>query len=376
MSPRRSSDQPLSVGLDATPMLGQRTGIGHTVGALVDALRRRDALSLSAYAVTWTGRDRLADLLPEGVTPATRPVPARLVRRMWRRFDHPRIERWTGPLDVVHATNFVAPPTRGATVVTVHDLTCVHLPELCTPDTLEYPALIRRALDRGATVHVVSDTVGAEVRAAFSLPSERVVRIYPGLMPLPPGDATSGRRIAGCDRYVLALGTLEPRKNLDALVRAFDVAAAGDRALGLVIAGPEGWGTDRVHAAIGAARSSDRITVLGYVEERARADLLAGATLFAYPSRYEGFGHPPLEAMRAGVPVVAARAGALPEVLGDAALLVDPADEAELAAAITRAVNDPTTGAELATRGRARCQQYTWSQTAAELDRLYHRIAT
>lgn len=369
-------DQPLRVAVDATPLLGPRTGIGHTVGALLDALRRRDALTISAYGVTWSGRDRLAELVPPGVSAATRPFPARLARRLWRRVDHPRIERWTGPVDVVHATNFVAPPSRAATVVTVHDLTCVHLPELCTSDTLAYPDLIRRAIHRGATVHVVSDTVGAEVREAFSIPGERVVRVYPGPMPLPAGEPSSGQRIAGHDRFVLALGTVEPRKNLDALVRAFDLVADDDRTLGLVIAGPEGWGADRVYAAISAARSSPRITVLGYVDERARADLLAATTAFAYPSLYEGFGHPPIEAMRAGVPVVAARAGALPEVLGDAALLVDPGDDDEIADALRRAATDDVLRSTLVERGMDRSGRFSWTRTAAELDGLYHRIAT
>jgi alpha-1,3-rhamnosyl/mannosyltransferase len=245
---------------------------------------------------------------------------------------------------------------------------------MCTADVLRYPRLIRRALDRGATVHVVSDFVGAEVRAEFGLPPERIVRVYPGLRPTEGGDPAAGRRLARADRYVLALGTVEPRKNLPTLVRAFDVAAGALADLHLVVAGPDGWDRDAFKAARAAARHGDRIRRLDYVSENDRRDLVAGAALFAYPSHYEGFGHPPLEAMAAGIPVVAGDAGALPEVLGDAALLVDPGDEAALAEALVAGLDDKTLRAALAARGRERVTRYSWERAADELARLYHRL--
>ncbi|MGQ0805384.1 MAG: glycosyltransferase family 4 protein, partial [Actinomycetota bacterium] len=218
--------------------------------------------------------------------------------------------------------------------------------------------------------------VGAEVRAEFALPPEQVVRVYPGLRPTEGGDPAAGRRLARADRYVLALGTVEPRKNLPALVRAFDVAAETSADLYLVVAGPDGWDLDAFTAAVAAARHGDRIHRLGYVSEADRRDLVAGAALFAYPSHYEGFGHPPLEAMAAGIPVVAGDAGALPEVLGDAAMLIDPDDEAALADALVAGLDDETLRAELAARGRERVTRYSWERAADELARLYHRLQT
>jgi len=368
------SGRPVRVAVDATPLLGHRTGIGHSTAALLEELADRLDVTLRAYAVTWSGRRNLATLVPHGVTPCARRVPARAARWLWRRADHPRIERWTGPVDVVHGTNFVAPPSRAPAIVTVHDLTCVRFPELCTSDTLEYPRLLRRALDRGAVVHVVSDTVADEVRDTFSLAADRVVRIYPGVMSVTGGDPASGRALSGRDRYVLALGTIEPRKNLEALVRAFDAVAADDDTLGLVLAGPDGLGASRVHDAIAGARSAARITTLGYVDDPTRADLLAGSTAFAYPSLYEGFGHPPLEAMSVGIPVVATRAGALGEVLGDAALLVDPSDDDALASGLARVVTESALRDELVERGRTRTQRYSWTASADEMAALYRRV--
>lgn len=343
---------------------------------LLEALARRDDVDVHAYALTWRGRDALAATVPAGIRASTRPIPARVVREFWERgLVRPRAEDWTGPVDVVHATNFVAPPARAPVVVTVHDVTFLRSPELCTPDTLRYPRLIRRAIDRGAVVHTPSEFVAAEVRELLGAPADRVVAIHSGVPRVRDGDGARGRALAGRLRYVLALGTIEPRKNLTTLVRAFDRVAASDPDLGLVLAGPPGWDFARVQSAIDAIATRDRVVQTGFVAERDRADLLAGATAFAYPSVYEGFGFPPLEAMHCGVPVVAGDAGALPEVLGDAAVLVPPEDVDALAAAIRGLVDaDDPARAEYVRRGHERVGRYDWDTTAARMVDLYRSL--
>jgi glycosyltransferase involved in cell wall biosynthesis len=343
---------------------------------LVTGLARRDDVEVRAYALTWRGRHALTAAVPPGVTAATRPIPARVVRECWERGTaRPRAEDWTGPVDVVHATNFVAPPARAPVVVTVHDVTFVRFPELCTPDTLRYPALLRRAIGRGAVIHTPSEFVAGEVRELLHAPADRVVAVPSGVPDVRDGDAGRGHLLAGGDRYVLALGTIEPRKNLTALVRAFDGIAADDADARLVLAGPAGWDAARVQSAIDASHARERIVQTGFVAERERADLLAGATVFAYPSVYEGFGFPPLEAMRCGVPVVAGDAGALPEVLGDAARLVDPQDVDGLADAIVGLLEPGDAREELRRRGTARVARYDWTTTTARMVELYRRLA-
>jgi glycosyltransferase involved in cell wall biosynthesis len=343
----------------------------------VAALARRDDVTVHAYALTWRGRDALAASVPAGIRTTTRPIPARVVHECWERgLARPRAEDWTGPVDVVHATNFIAPPARAPVIVTVHDVTFLRFPELCTPDTLRYPGLVRRAIDRGAVVHTPSEFVAAEVRELLGAPAGRVVAIHSGVPAVRDGDAARGRALARHDRYVLALGTIEPRKNLTTLVRAFDRVAVDEPDLGLVLAGPPGWDAPRVQAAIDAATARDRVVQTGFVTERDRADLLAGAAVFAYPSVYEGFGFPPLEAMQCGVPVVAGNAGALPEVLGDAALLVEPTDVDALAAAIATFVDpDADERPTRITRGRERAARYDWDATAARMVELYRSLA-
>jgi glycosyltransferase involved in cell wall biosynthesis len=366
----------LRVALDAIPVIDERTGVGQFTAQLLFGLANRDDLEAIGYAVTRTGRRPLAGLLPPGIRPATSWMPARVAHRAWKRVPWPTIEHWTGPVDVVHATNFVAPPSRAPVVVTVHDLAFATMPELCRPETRSYGPLLRRALARGAVVHAVSDYVSEALREHFAVPDDRVTRIYEGAAPMmTAGDPAAGQQLAGSARYVLAIGTIEPRKNLPRLVRAFDSGAVGSTDALLVVAGPDGWGTSAFAAAVAATSAPDRIRRLGYVTDRQRADLLAGASALAYPSLDEGFGHPPLEAMAAGVPVVAARAGALPEVTGGAALLVDPTDEDALADALTRVLDDDAFRAELVARGRARADEFPWSRCVDELATLYHRVA-
>jgi glycosyltransferase involved in cell wall biosynthesis len=170
---------------------------------------------------------------------------------------------------------------------------------------------------------------------------------------------------------------VEPRKDHPTLVRAF-AADAHSGPLGgvrLVLAGPDGWGTEALDAALARSPAADRVTRLGWVDDAARADLLAGASVLAYPSRYEGFGLPPLEAMAAGVPVVATAVGAVPEVVGDAAVLVPPGDPEALAEALRAVLLDAEQADDLRRRGRARVAAFDWDRTVDGLVDLYRDAA-
>jgi glycosyltransferase involved in cell wall biosynthesis len=369
----------MRLAVDATALLGARTGVGVVTNELLARLGREPDLDVVAYAVTWRGRGELDALLPDGVRAGHRPMAARPLRAAWSRADVPPLEWWTGRVDVVHGPNYVVPPARAAQLVSVHDLTFVHHPELCTADTLAYPVLIRRALRRGATIHTGSAFVATEIADVFDVDVADVVVVPYGATRLPATeadtDAATGRTLAGADRYVLALGTVEPRKDLPSLVRAFDAIATSHADLCLVIAGPDGWGSAALDAARDASPNRDRIRRLGWVTDREALALLRGAAVYAYPSVYEGFGLPPLEAMAAGTPVVCSTAGSLPEVVGDAAVTVAPADADALADALGRVLDDDALVAELHDRGERRAAGFTWDRTADGLVDTYRRLA-
>jgi len=359
----------LRVALDATPLLGDRTGVGNAVAGTLRALAARRDLHVGAYGLTLTGWRALPAALPAGVQPASLPMPAGPLLRLWAHVDIPRAELWTGTVDVVHGTNFVVPPARrAARLVSVWDMTPVRFPQLATATSRRYPHLIRRAVRAGAWVHTGSSFVAAEIVEHFGVPPERVKVVPPGVdRPASRQPKTGGRP------YVLGLGRVEPRKDFPGLVRAFDELAGSHPDLELVVAGPPGWDEDRLGQAVRASPYRDRIRRLGWVDDA--ASLIAGAQVFAYPSLYEGFGLPPLEAMALGVPVVATSAGAVPEVVGEAALLVAPGDTAALAGALERLLSDAAARAELVAAGERRAGLFTWEACAEGLVDAYRQLA-
>ena len=365
------SARSVAVAMDATPLLGVRTGVGESVAGFLTAVSSDPGLDVTGYALSAAGARGLPEQLPDSVRAGrTLPIPADALLRAWAHLDHPTIERWTGPVDVVHGAIFVVPPSRrGARLVTVHDLTPVRFPELCSPTSLRYPALIRRALDHGASVHTVSQAMADEVMAHFGVDRDRVHVIHNGLTPLPPPRAHGEAE----PPYILAIGTVEPRKGLPDLVAAFDRIADAIPDVHLKIVGPSGWGEHALTTALHSARHAARIQRTGWIDDR--SSLVAGARLLAYPSLYEGFGLPPLEAMSLGVPVVTTSAGAIPEVVGDAAVVVAPRDVAALAEALLQVAQDAATRDRLITAGRERVRAFSWQRAGRQLSQLYRRLA-
>ncbi|HEU5004231.1 MAG TPA: glycosyltransferase family 1 protein [Actinomycetota bacterium] len=356
----------MRVALDAAPLLNARTGVGHYTGALLEHLEAADpSLEVTLFAV---GRQR--DALEARHVRRLR-VPARLAASGWDRVPWVPGEALTGRVDVVHGTNFWVPPLRRRNgVVTIHDLTFLLYPEFCTPPVRRYRWILPKVLARCRVVITPSATVADQVAAELGVERVRIVVTPEGVR---PGARVLGSPGGTTSSYVLFIGTQEPRKNLDRLIRAF--AQLRDLDVRLILAGPAGWGGGDPLVLADSLGIAGRVQTVGYLPDRELALLLAGARAFVFPSLYEGFGLPPLEAMAAGVPVVAAAAGSLPEVLGDAPVWCDPLDVSSIADAVRRVVSDETVRAQAVERGRAQAARYTWEATAARTIDAYRMVA-
>lgn len=360
----------MSVAVDATPLLGQRSGVGEFVVGLLGGLGRDGEVDAGAFAVSWRRRHRAREQLPGGVSFIDRPLPARPIHLSWRTTSLPPFEWVAHGYQVVHGTNFVVPPTRTmGKVVTVHDLTFLHYPQYCHPSVLRYGPLVRMALSQGAFVHTPSAYVRDEVIEAFSLEASRVVAVPHGV---PVGFHEYSENLEVHENpFILSLSTLEPRKGIVDLLHAFSEVAAHDRAVELWIAGGKGWGTQEFDEVLARSPFKDRVRLLGYVDEGTRRWLLKSARVFVYPSHYEGFGFPPLEAMAMGTPVVTTSVGALPEVLGDSAMFVPSRDPTALARALVEVLTQQETAQDLRAKGYLRVKSYDWNRCATGMIELY-----
>lgn len=361
------------VALDVTPLLGVRTGIGRSVEEVVAALERvPDGPRLRPYAL---GRPRHRADLPAGARLV--PVPTRLLLAAWARADRPRVDRWVPGAQVLHATAFVAPPSRLPTLVTVHDCAFALHPDTVAPTVLGFGRLLRRAVARGASVHTTTAQVAGELEELLGIDLRAAGRLTVVPFAVPRLGPTVVAPAAG-PPYVLALGTLEPRKNLPMLVRAFGALAGRRPDLELVLAGPDGPDGEAVRTAVATLPTATgrRVRLPGVVDGPTRDRLLAGAAVLAYPSLYEGFGFPVLEAMTVGTPVVAADLPALREVAADGALYADGRDPEALADALERVLEDRLLREDLVRRGRAVAAGYSWDRTAAGLTAVYERLAS
>jgi len=279
---------------------------------------------------------------------------------------------------IFHSTKLLYPPRRLRLTATLHDMTCWLLPEFHQPaNVAAEKRFAERIWKRAAGLIAVSESTRRDAVAILNLNPDTIQVIYPGVaepfLKSTAATAATTRDKYGLQRpYVLFVGTIEPRKNLGRLLDAWQALRASVREqFDLVIAGPEGWHSGATMARLRAPGAGLRY--LGYVPEPDLAGITAGATVFAYPSLYEGFGFPVVQAMAAGVPVITSNLSSLPEVTGGAAQLIDPRSVAELSAAMDRLLTSPATRAQLASAGRTQAHRFCWEQCARRSMEFFER---
>lgn len=277
-----------------------------------------------------------------------------------------------GRWDVLHASQMVhRPPRRMRLTATVHDMTCWSMPGLHRARNVEATRSFgERVLPCADALIAVSECTRQDAIRILGLDPDRIVTIYPGIDPR-FFDAAPARR---GKPYFLYVGTIEPRKNIGTLLDAWAGLSGSIREqYELVIAGPEGWGVGGTMARLRAGAPGVRY--IGYVPEQDLPALTAGAAAFVYPSIYEGFGFPVAQALAAGVPVITSNVSSLPEVTGDAAILVNPHSPGQLTAAMERLALSPSLAADLARRGRARAERFRWDECALRSLELFRGVA-
>jgi glycosyltransferase involved in cell wall biosynthesis len=370
--------------IDYRPALRARSGVGEytyrLARALLVAFPPRAAgrsIDLTLFSSSWTDRVPRED----GIATARvidRRVPVRVLNLAWHRLGWPSAETFAGDtFDVAHSPHPLLLPARSAArVVTIHDLYFLEHPDQAHAEIRrDYPALTRRHAHRADHIIVPSRFTAGEVERRLEVPADRVSVCPHGRPDWAP--RTTPPPEGG---YLLFLGTLEPRKNVGGLLDAYErlihriltERTVPRRVPELVLAGQM---TNRARPWLDRLAKpplAGRARYVGYIEPAQRRELYAGACLLIQPSFEEGFGLPVLEAMTLGIPVVAANRGALPEILGDAGLLVEPGDSEQMAVAIDRMLTDPPLAASSSSRGLLRAQQFDWRQTAECVYEAYH----
>lgn len=305
------------------------------------------------------------------------PTSRAAVRVLWEQLVQPRTLRQV-VADLVHGPVFIAPLLAPCpTIVTIHDLSFIRFPDLFRPaNRLYLTVLTRLSARRARRLIAVSAHAAAETTRLLDVSPERIDVVYhgvdPAFCPLPADEVAAFCRRRGLpERFVLCVGTLEPRKNQTKLVEAF--ARIHDSQVKLVLVGGKGWLYDELFARVEALGLSGQVIFAGYVMNDELPMWYNAATALAYPSVYEGFGLPVLEAQACGTPVLTSNVSSLPEAAGDAAVMVDPYDVEALAAGLNRLLTDEALRHELRERGMVHAQQFSWPHAAQETARVYRR---
>ncbi len=291
------------------------------------------------------------------------------------------LARWTGPRpDVFHAAKLKYPPRSARLTATVHDLTWYAMPEMHSPANVAAERVFAEGVLRRADgLIAVSEATRTDAVRVLKLAPEKIRVIHHGVaeefFQAGPAEAQGARARLGLPRpYALFVGTIEPRKNVGLLLDAWRGLSRPLREeFDLVIAGPAGWRQREVLARLRSPAPGVRY--LGYVPERHLPGLVAGAAVFVYPSLYEGFGFPVAQAMAAGVPVVTSAVSSLPEISGDAAVLVDPRSEAEVRRALEDVLTSPERRRLMIERGRRNARRFSWSECARRSIAFFREVA-
>ncbi len=375
----------MAIAIDYTPACHQSAGIGRYVRELVAALSRVD--TETSYRLFVAGAKASQLLVPPGPNFTWRStfIPPIWLARLWHRAGVPYpINRWVGQIELFHATDFVLPPVthKTRTILTVHDLSFVLAPETASPQLKQYlDRVVPQSIARADHILADSQSTRNDIIALYGTSPDKITVLLSGV-------DRRFRRIEDAQEqarvrlryglrewpFLFTVGTVQPRKNYGRLCEAFADLADRFADLHLVIAGGKGWLDSPIYETVERLGLRDRVHFIGFARDDDLPALYSMALAVPFVSLYEGFGLPVLEAMACGTPVIASDVSSIPEVAGDAALLVDPLDSQDIAQALTTALEDTALRSTLIARGYRQASSFTWERSAESLMHLYQQV--
>jgi glycosyltransferase involved in cell wall biosynthesis len=363
----------MKIGIEITAAVRQGGGIGRYVREMIRALAHSDAAN--RYQLFFASPNPVPfppTPLPQNFSTRHLPFHDIWLARLWHRAQIPVNVEWiTGEIDLYHAPDFVLPPTRARSLLTVHDLSFARDPDSAAPTLRDYlNVVVPRSVQRATHIIAVSQATKNDLVELYNTPEEKISVIHEGVDEKfrPAADKAISEKYGMSERpYLFSVSTIQPRKNYKRLIQAL---AFLPNEFELVIAGGKGWLYDDIFAE--AEKFKGRVRFLGFVPDDDLPALYSGASVFAYPSLYEGFGLPLLEAMACGTPTVASNISCLPEVAADAAVTVSPYHPESIAAGIRAALANRS---DLIEKGFARASQFKWQNSARQLIDLYAIIS-
>lgn len=370
-----------TIGIDYTPAYQQGGGIGRLVRDLIAALANQDHETTYHLFVAGANTPPPVALAPNFRWRTTRLSPKWLAR-IWHRAQLPLpVEAFIGRVSLYHATDFVLPPVlpQTCTIVTVHDLSFVRVPGAASPRLKQYlDTVVPRSVHRADCIIADSQATKTDLIEEYKLPSEKIVVLLSGINSHYKKHSDAVRRLTMRNKYripprpfIFTVGTVQPRKNYSRLIQALKLLRSRGYDLGLVIAGGKGWLEDEMYQTIRDTQMTDYVHLIGFADDDDLPALYNGAACVAFPSLYEGFGFPVLESMACGTPVVTSNVSSLPEVAGNAALLVNPLDVEDIAHAVQRILDDADLCQTLIAAGFQQAKQFTWEKSARQLRQIY-----
>jgi glycosyltransferase involved in cell wall biosynthesis len=377
----------MQLAFNATALLSPLTGIGQYGFHLAGELLKTPDLETEFFYGTFWSADRLVSgnrSFSQAVPWARKYTPYYTqISRLYRQYVFSRQAK-SAKFDVYHEPNYLPLRFNGPTVVTVHDLSWIRYPETHPVERVEMMnRYFAKALDQASALITDAEFVRQEVIDVFGVSPDKITAVPLGVESMfkPRLSIDTAKTLASHGlmhgKYFLTVGTLEPRKNLGLAIRAYSHLPLSVRnRYPLVVIGMKGWHSTEIERLISPLAQAGYIRQLGYVPREDLAILMAGATALIYPSIYEGFGLPPLEAMACGTPVICSNVSTLPEVVGNAGILLDPKDEVGLGESLQALTEDQKLWNDLSKKARVRSLEFTWKKCAQQTIDVYRTVVS